>query len=236
MNELLTQLYHNISGTTIILSTLLPNNDDRVQANVLVINEQYRSIVATRQKNNERIVLAEMSEFIERTDLLPDGTHPTGQGYEKMASVWWAAIQKAESKGMLQKPKDIGEDDWIDTTCEKEYGSGTSGVGKVQTQRGSGWDDGDYKHNSVAMGRILKIGTTNQEGDVHPGIHYAQLVNQGGAHREGALDELVWTRDGLGTFMFTNNNNGKFGNPVKIDVKDGCIARGEHYTRDSLLW
>jgi hypothetical protein len=228
MNQMLNRLYDAIPGTTIILSTLLPNNNEKAQANSVIINEQYRNIVAARQKNNDRIVLAEMSDFIKHTDLLPDGTHPTGPGYEKMASVWWAAIQEAESKDLLQKPKDIGESDWIDTTCEKEYGSGNGGDGKVQTQRGSGWDDGDYKHNSVAMGQIMQIGITDKEDDVHPGIHYAQLVNQGGAHREGALDELVWTRDGKGTFMFANNNNGKFGAPVEIDVKDGCIARGEH--------
>ncbi|KAJ6057366.1 hypothetical protein N7460_000640 [Penicillium canescens] len=229
MNQMLTRLYDTIPGTTIILSTLLPNNNEKAQANSVIINEQYRNIVAARQKNNDRIVLAEMSDYIKHTDLLPDGTHPTGPGYEKMASVWWAAIQEAESKELLQKPKDIGENDWADTTFEKEYGSGNSGDGKVQTQRGSGWDDGDYKHNSVAMGQIMQIGITDKEDDVHPGIHYAQLVNQGGAHREGALDELVWTRDGKGTFMFPNNNNGKFGAPVEIDVKDGCLARGVHW-------
>jgi hypothetical protein len=38
----------------------------------------------------------------------------------------------------------------------------------------------------------------------------------------------VWTRDGKGTFMYANNGNGKFGNPVEIDVKDNCLARGEN--------
>ncbi|KAE8390395.1 hypothetical protein BDV23DRAFT_193793 [Aspergillus alliaceus] len=224
MNVMLTRLYDKIPGTTIILSTLLSNGDPKAQANVVKINEQYRNIAAARRKNGDKIVLAEMSDFIKVNELV-DGTHPTDHGYKKMASVWWAAIQEAEKAKFLSEPKDIGESDWIDTTCEKKFGSGNDG-GKVQTQRGSGWDDGDYKHNSQSMGRIKQIGITGSKGDTHPGINYAQLVNQGGAHREGALDELVWTRDGKGTWMYPNNNNGKFGNPVKIDVKDNCLARG----------
>ncbi|OGM49676.1 hypothetical protein ABOM_001781 [Aspergillus bombycis] len=228
MNKMLTRLYDAIPGTTIILSTLLPNKDDKAQVNVLNINEQYRNIAATRIKEGDRLVLAEMSDGFIQVSELVDGTHPTDEGYKKMASVWWAAIQEAESRGLLQKPKDIGESDWADTTCEKKFGSGNSG-GKVKTQRGSGWDDGDYKHSSQHMGQIKQIGITNSKEDTHPGVNYAQLVNQGGAHREGALDELVWTRDGLGTWMYPNNGNGKFGNPVKIDVKDNCLARGVHW-------
>jgi hypothetical protein len=227
MNELLTRLYDAIPGTTIILSTLLVNQEPNGIINVPVINEQYRQIAAARIKEGARMVLAEMNDFITVTDI-GDKTHPTNDGYIKMASVWWAAIQEAENKGYLQEPKDIGESDWVDTTCEKQFGSGNDNRGKVQTQRGSGWDDGDYKHNSENMGRIHLIGTTSSENDTHPGINYAQLVNQGGAHREGALDELVWTRDGKGTFMYANNGNGKFGNPVEIDVKDNCLARGEN--------
>ena len=224
MNVLLTRLYEGIPGTTIILSTLLSNGDPKAQANVVKINEQYRNIAAARRKNGDKIVLAEMSDFIKVSELV-DGTHPNDFGYKKMASVWWAAIQEAESAKFLSKPKDIGESDWAYTTCEKKFGSGNDG-GKIQTQRGSGWDDGDYKHNAQSMGRIKQIGITGSKGDTHPGINYAQLVNQGGAHREGALDELVWTRDGKGTWMYPNNNNGKFGEPVKIDVKDNCLARG----------
>ncbi|OGM47389.1 hypothetical protein ABOM_002570 [Aspergillus bombycis] len=224
MNVLLTRLYEGIPGTTIILSTLLSNGDPDAQANVVKINAQYRNIAAARRENGDKIVLAEMSDFITVSELV-DGTHPTDAGYKKMASVWWAAIQEAESAKFLSKPKDIGESDWAYTTCEKEFGSGNAG-GKIKTQRGSGWDDGDYKHNSQSMGRIKQIGVTSTEDDTHPGINYAQLVNQGGAHREGALDELVWTRDGKGTWMYPNNGNGNFGDPVQIDVKDNCLARG----------
>ncbi|PLB54069.1 SGNH hydrolase [Aspergillus steynii IBT 23096] len=102
MDKLITRLFDAIPGTTIILSTLLPNT--RQSKRIEQINTQFRKIVATRRANDERIVLAEMSDFI-RKDELVDGTHPTDYGYKKMASVWWAAIQEAEADELLQQPK-----------------------------------------------------------------------------------------------------------------------------------
>ncbi|KAF7589874.1 hypothetical protein BBP40_003586 [Aspergillus hancockii] len=220
MNALLTHLFDAIPGTTIILSTLLTKETHF--DHVVTINEQYRQIVAARRQLGQRIVLAEMSQFIKLEELV-DGTHPNDYGYKKMASVWWAAIQEAERESLLQPPNDTGVSDTKKTTCEKVYGSGGE---RVQTQLGSGSDDGNYVHNSQDMGRIFSPATTKNENDFDTGINYAQLVNKFGAHREEALDELVWTKDGDGTYMFINNNDGKFGDAAKIDVKDGCLAKG----------
>jgi hypothetical protein len=228
MDALLTHLFDAIPGTTIILSSLLPLKDhpDRVSS----ISDQYRQIVAARRQQKQRIVLADMSEFITAGELV-DGTHPNDYAYKKMASVWWAAIQEAEREGLLQPPNNTGVSDTKRTTCEKEYGSGTE---RVQTQRGGGTDGRDYVHSSQDMGRIFSPTTTKNEKDFNPGTNYAQLVNKFGAHREAALDELVWTKDGDGTYMFINNNDGEFGDAVKIDVKNGCLARGM-YVYTSLL-
>ncbi|KAJ5586528.1 CAZyme family CE3 [Penicillium hetheringtonii] len=99
MNRLIERLFDNIQGTTIILSTLLPNG--KAPEKVESINEQYRSLVAYRRDRKERIVLADMSKFI-TVDELVDKIHPDDAGYEKMASVWWAAFQEAEKEKMLQ--------------------------------------------------------------------------------------------------------------------------------------
>ncbi|KAJ5721280.1 uncharacterized protein N7483_009214 [Penicillium malachiteum] len=100
MNSLLDLLFKEIPGTTIILSTLLPNKDvpDLVQD----ISEQYRELAAKRRDNGDRVVLAEMSYFI-TTNELADATHPDDEGYKKMASVWWAAIKEALKEDMIQK-------------------------------------------------------------------------------------------------------------------------------------
>jgi hypothetical protein len=101
MDTLLTELYEAIPGTTIILSTLIPNLK---KANLVAdISQQYRDLVAKRRAQNDRLVLAEMSTFI-KSDQLVDGIHPTAAGYEEMASVWWAAIQVAENEALLKAP------------------------------------------------------------------------------------------------------------------------------------
>ncbi|OJJ35887.1 hypothetical protein ASPWEDRAFT_41117 [Aspergillus wentii DTO 134E9] len=220
MDALIARLYEAIPGTTIILSTLLPN---KLQPDIINdINDQYRKIYTRRHNNNDKIVLADMPTFITKDDL-NDDTHPTDAGYVKMASVWWAAINEADSNGLLTPPKDTGINDTLHTTCEKKYGSGASEY--AQTQRGSGFDDGDYEHNAEYMGRIFEMGKSAGD-DVASGLHFAQLVNTTGAYREGALDELVWTKDGDETYMFLNEGDGKFGNGYQIDVKDKCLARG----------
>lgn len=101
MDSLITELYDAVPGTTIILSTLIPNGKKPVP--ISTISEQFRDLVAKRRAQNDSIILAEMSTFI-KSDQLVDGIHPTASGYEEMASVWWAAIQEAEKEGFLSAP------------------------------------------------------------------------------------------------------------------------------------
>lgn len=101
MDYLLTLLYAYVPNTTIVLSTLLPNKKEKVQERSEEINKQYTELVAKRRAQKDRIVLADMS-FVQRNDL-NDSTHPTDEGYKKMASVWWAAIEEAQKYNFLQK-------------------------------------------------------------------------------------------------------------------------------------
>lgn len=104
MDCLLTELYDAVPDTTIILSTLIPNGKEPVH--VWNINQQYRHLAARRRAQNESLVLAEMGTFIKSTQLV-DMIHPTAIGYKRMSSVWWAAIQDAESEGFLKAPASI---------------------------------------------------------------------------------------------------------------------------------
>ncbi|KAL4934910.1 SGNH hydrolase-type esterase domain-containing protein [Aspergillus oleicola] len=211
MDALLDNLYSSIPDTTIILSTLLPNT---AQPGLIAdINIQYRMIYTRRKYSGEKIVLADMANALEVSDL-QDDTHPTDEGYRKMATVWRTAIQAAQRRGLLSAPADPEVDETAVTTCEKEYGSGQSHY--AQTQQGSGADDGPYRHSAQDMGRILKVGTA--AGSIHDELNFAQLVNVWGAYREGALDDLVWSREDGSAYMFLNKNDGNFDSAVKIDV------------------
>ncbi|KAL4861182.1 SGNH hydrolase-type esterase domain-containing protein [Aspergillus spectabilis] len=220
MDALLDYLYSSIPNTTIILSTLLPNTNQPGLVND--INLQYRTIYNRRRDEGDKIVLADMANNLEDSDL-QDDTHPDDAGYRKMATVWWAAIQAADRRGFLTAPADVEIDESAITTCEKEYASGEDNY--AQTQRGSGADDGNYKHSAKDMGRILNVGVA--AGDIHDELHFAQLVNVWGAYREGSLDELAWTRESGETFMFLNMNNGEFDAAVEIDVKIDCVRWGD---------
>ncbi|KAJ5555374.1 hypothetical protein N7461_003844 [Penicillium sp. DV-2018c] len=108
MDSLLTQLFDGIPGTTIILSTLIFNGK-RAQE-VADISGQYVELAAKRRAQNDSLVLADMSTFIKWNELV-DGIHPTADGYERMASVWWAAIQEAEKEGLLKAPRPTSTSD-----------------------------------------------------------------------------------------------------------------------------
>ncbi|KAJ5094338.1 hypothetical protein N7456_010199 [Penicillium angulare] len=99
MSSLIDLLFDQIPGTTVILSTLLPNKDQPTL--VENINGQYRRLAAKRRADGDRLVLAEMSTFIKASELV-DATHPDDAGYKKMASVWWAAIEVAFQENKIQ--------------------------------------------------------------------------------------------------------------------------------------
>lgn len=122
MNSLISKLFDQIEGTTIILSTLLPNGKEPEL--VKEINKQYRTLAAFWRAKNGRVVLADMSKFI-KEDQLVDGTHPDDYGYKEMASVWWAAIQVAQAEGMLQQASDTSVNGTIGEVLEKSLDDGT---------------------------------------------------------------------------------------------------------------
>lgn len=112
----MTKLFDQIDGTTIILSTLLPNKKEPKL--VKSINEQYRTLAAFWRAKNARVVLAEMSTIIQE-DQLVDGIHPDDYGYKEMASVWWAAIQVAIAENMLQEASNTSVNGTISKDLEK---------------------------------------------------------------------------------------------------------------------
>ncbi|KAL4949829.1 SGNH hydrolase-type esterase domain-containing protein [Aspergillus filifer] len=126
INSLITDLTSRIPNVTVILSTLIPNTI--AQRVIERLSAEYRNVAARRRSNGDRVILAEMSYFIDSSRLV-DGTHPDDQGYKEMAAVWWAAFQEAEDEGFLSAPNDV-------TTRMASVLKGNS------TSEGEGLDDG----------------------------------------------------------------------------------------------
>ncbi|KAJ2985794.1 hypothetical protein NUW58_g5344 [Xylaria curta] len=108
MSSLLDDVYKGSSRATIILSTLLLRWDESKQKCVENVNGQFKAVAATQRAKGRRIVLVDMQPPAGPTAAqLSDGTHPTDEGYAKMANVWFKGIQEADRAGFLQNKEAI---------------------------------------------------------------------------------------------------------------------------------
>jgi hypothetical protein len=215
MKGLIDYLYQAIPSTTVILSGLVPSaTKDEC---VLNVNRQYEQLVSDYKRAGRRIEYANMHAFLTLSHILPDGVHPTDEGYRRMASVWWEAFQRVED--MIQPPDNAVKDDSgvglpggvliqdpiPANQCPKIAGTA---IGPIQIQRGSGADDGNYVHYAVDRGVVVTI----PDGGIEY-YYFGQLVNLGGAPRSGATDELIYTQkmpDNTFRYFYRLNNAGTY--------------------------
>ncbi|KAH7311059.1 putative esterase [Rhexocercosporidium sp. MPI-PUGE-AT-0058] len=233
--ELLDKLWAGIPGATVILSTLLPNKNSDTNAGAVAINEQIRTTVASHYVGlNKRFAIADMNDgFITVADL-NDETHPLDSGYKKMASVWWAAIQRAERNGWLIAPANAGfSDATTEATiynCPKVYGAGD---GNYQIQRGSGTDSGKYVHASEDQGVVWTAPTLTLKGDINYGdnFFFAQLVNFSGV-RGAEVDDIIMANFTGKTWawqFWVNNNNNAFAAGQSFDPGYSCPPNASRF-------
>lgn len=232
MKEMVEGLFEKVPNTVVVLSTLLYNAAE--PDNVNDINDGYRKVAKELADDGFKVQLAEMADGFITDDYIHDGTHPTIEGFERMAAVWAWAIDQANSKGWLSEPADSGYPDEGDGshTCRKEYGSGDDDPrGKKEILTAADpviADDGPYKHSSKSHAGMLsddkKVSDDTQ-------IYFAQLINQG-AHQGDELDEIIAADgDGENIKIRMNKGGGVFGDWTSIDVKDSCITRGKYSMR-----
>lgn len=225
VNGLLDELYKALPDVTIVLSTLLTTDNktrnDRVHN---IINPKYRDIVKARRAKKQRIVLADMYEkdkpWISLSEL-KDGIHPGDAGYKKMASIWWSAIQKAEKDGLLKAPSKTSVDEAFGNASKCKNGNGKSPGTRIELQSGgTGYDDGDFVPSSTDKGSLFSLIHSHDKGESH---QFARLVNR--PNSDEKLDDFLWSTD-AGSWIFTNQGNGKFKDGQKLDVKNACSSRG----------
>lgn len=96
MGYLLRYLWEVVPNSTIILSTLLINADQKTELRVRRVNEQYQNLAKKILNEHRRIILVDMHTIYgpQESDLI-DGTHPDDNGYNKMAKIWYEGIKKA---------------------------------------------------------------------------------------------------------------------------------------------
>lgn len=230
MKSLVDDIYSNIPGVTVILSTIVRNTNGPWDACASDVSRQIRELVKTYR--GQRIGLADINTALPTSMLNGDGTHPSDAGYKFFAAVWWDAIRKVQAD--IQPPATVsGIDDTVSETasdCKKVAGNAR---GPVQTQRGSGHDDGIYQHYSQAQGMIPSMRLENG-GDPQSlikdypwHIFFANIVlNSANSPRSNALDEWIRVRhelDGTNSYWYRQNQGGgKFAAAKQFDVDMNC--------------
>jgi lysophospholipase L1-like esterase len=184
LGVLIDRLFDAIPGVTVIASTLLPNGVPAVQANVNIYNSNIPGMLKLRQQAGKKLTYVDFSSsWFSTSDLNADGTHPTDAGYQKMAAVWYQGIQVADKQGWLTPPAVVaGVSDGSfpsSTTCDKIPGNA---IGPVQTQMGSGQDDGPYVHTASHVGSFT--GFNNPAGvlfgnPLPEGVYWADIDGDG---------------------------------------------------------
>ncbi|KAK8062432.1 carbohydrate esterase family 3 protein [Apiospora hydei] len=205
-----------MSDTLIVLSTLLPTTEATGASNGPSINSQYEALVQRLRSNGRPIVIAYMN-YLTISDLT-DGTHPTDDGYRKMAYVWWVAIERAAAAGLI-KPAAPLEGTTPDSKCDKVFSNGVYAGGL--TQKGSGIGDGIYHHESQEKGIVL---TVTSDFDRNQWF-FARLYGR-------KYDDLLgWfeREDGSVAYGCWKNDGGKFTKIADLSVADNCIPRGVHF-------
>ena len=224
-------IFNSVDGVTVIISTLARSRDNDRCASA--VSAQYRDLVRDYRRAGRRAGLADLNAGMSLSHLSGDGIHPTDEGYKFFADLWWRSIHRAEPN--LQPPVDVpGLDDRAASsgkTCNKVAGNAR---GPVQSQVGSGHDDGLYKHNRIARGvnlsgRIQKLNDPKNITDNIPWhMFFANIVvNDANFDRKAALDDWIRvfhdTRTNKNTYYYRQNNGGgNFGPSRTFDVDMNC--------------
>ncbi|KAI1149546.1 hypothetical protein F4825DRAFT_49431 [Nemania diffusa] len=232
MKSMIDDIFRLIPDTTIVLSNLVRSGQGAdVEACAAATSQLYANLVAVTYRGY-RITLADIHGAV-RVDQLADGTHPTDEGYEIFAAVWWNSINKISFK--IQPPVNDGtvNDAAVtkSTTCRKVAGNAR---GPIRTQQGSGHDDGNYVHDRVdrgviTSGRITKKSSySGVPGSIPDYVFFANIVvGDPNADRSQSLDDLILvdiddSRKMTWTFRQNLGAGGSFGDSKTFNVGLNC--------------
>lgn len=229
-NSLLDSLYSAIPNVTIICSAVIPGTANGIPQNRDTVNAQIKALVNDRQNNGEKIVLADVdfpAGFFTTDYLISDGIHPTDEGHRRLAEIYLDAFETANDSGFISPPSITGQSDGSggngNVACDKTYGSGVS-HGPVNTQEGSGLDDGAYIHDSKALGVILK---TSSISNYHENYTFACLPEPFGYHD---LVHILDVSRNQRAYDVYYNTGCQFSSEAKdFYIGDTCIARGVRF-------
>jgi lysophospholipase L1-like esterase len=95
---LVDQIVANRPDTRILVASVIPvripNDFGVTNQSIDSLNVEIQSLVSTRAAQGKNVTFVNMNGLagLTSTDFGPDGLHPAGSGYSKMAAVWFTAL------------------------------------------------------------------------------------------------------------------------------------------------
>ncbi|KAK8848438.1 carbohydrate esterase family 3 protein [Apiospora arundinis] len=110
MEKFIRDLLTTSPRALVVLSTLTPSRIPHCEPLIVDINQQFWDLYTRLKAEGLPIVVADVHfggkdpDALQLSDITDDGTHPTGEGYARMARIYTKAIQQADSSNFLQVP------------------------------------------------------------------------------------------------------------------------------------
>ncbi|KAL8735840.1 MAG: hypothetical protein Q9181_002669 [Wetmoreana brouardii] len=103
LGALIDQLIANGPDAVILVAQIIHSADANAEARFKKYNEAIPGLVEKRVKASHKVMVVDMRSVT--VGDLKDGLHPNDAGYQKMANLWFKAIQQAADKGWIKAPK-----------------------------------------------------------------------------------------------------------------------------------
>ncbi|KAH8800307.1 hypothetical protein F5884DRAFT_904986 [Xylogone sp. PMI_703] len=102
LGSLIDEILDACPDATVLVAQITPIEDTAANSRRLTYNAAIPDVVSARASQGKHVELVSMEGLT--LDDLKDGLHPTDAGYEMMAEVWMAGIQKVVSNGWIKAP------------------------------------------------------------------------------------------------------------------------------------
>ncbi|KAL8833080.1 MAG: hypothetical protein Q9170_004513 [Blastenia crenularia] len=102
LGALIDQLILDSPDAAILVAQIIHAANAKTEALIQIYDVDIARVVVRRAKAGCKVFLVDMRS-ITAADLV-DGLHPTDAGYQKMADLWFKAIQEVSHKGWIKAP------------------------------------------------------------------------------------------------------------------------------------
>jgi len=106
LGSLIDELVIAVPDAVVLVAQLIPSTAKSTETNIENFNAAIEGTVAARANAKKKVLLVDMFKAVTTSDLA-DALHPNDEGYIKMATAWYNAIQQASLNGWISPPQAV---------------------------------------------------------------------------------------------------------------------------------